>query len=184
MKKSIDYYNLLGISIFASPEEIKAAYINKMKTYHPDTYAGNKKEAENITAGINEGYAILSDPKQKEVYDKKYGFDVQRQNILFEQEKLKRKQARKAKKQNQTSYATEKAQAEEARQHQEFNKATEREDAKPKTNFFTKKLKKDIKATNPFAKPEEKKQENKERLILDCAIIVLLIIVIVLIIFK
>ena len=185
MNKTADYYELLGISIFASQEEIKAGYIKKIKQYHPDTYKGNKTEAENITAGINEGYAILSDPKQKEVYDKKYGFDIQRQSILKAQEKFEKKQQKKNKKEKpQKTYATEKKQQEETRKQKEFNAQTDRSDAKPRTNIFTKKLKKDTKVVNPFAKSSDEREIQKERLFLDGIIILLLIILIFVIIFK
>lgn len=183
MAKSIDYYNLLGISIFASSEEIKAAYIKKMKEYHPDTYHGNKREAENITASINAGYEILSDPKQKYVYDQKYGFEEQRQAVLKEQEKQKRKQQKKQKKTKPT-YATEKKQQQETKRQQEFSEKTKKESGKIKTNIFSKKPKKDAKVVHPFATTPEQKQIRKERLVLDITIIVLLVIVILLIIFK
>ena len=184
MAKSVDYYNLLGVSIFASPEEIKAAYIKKMKEYHPDAYKGSKKEAENIAAGINAGYEILSDPKQKMVYDQKYGFEEQRQAMLRQQEKQRRKQERKNKRQEKKTYAAEKRQQEEAKRQEEYSKANEKDDKKIKTNFFTKKLKKDAKVVHPFAATPEQKQMRKERLFLDVTIIVLLVIVILLIIFK
>ena len=184
MAKSVDYYNLLGISIFFFFLEIKAAYIKKMKEYHPDAYTGNKKEAESISASLNEGYAILSDPKQKFVYDQKYGFDEQRDQITKEQERQKRKQEKKEKKQKQKTYATEKMQQKEAQRQEEFSKANEKEDKKIKTNWFTKKLKKDAKVKHPFAATPEQKQIRKERLVLDITIIALLVIVILLIIFK
>ena len=184
MAKSVDFYELLGVSIFASPEEIKAAYIKKMKEYHPDAYQGSKKEAENISAGINAGYEILSDPKQKLVYDQKYGFEEQRQAVLSEKEKQKRKEQKKAKKQDKKTYATEKKQQAEAKRQKEFSQSNEKEDKKIKTHFFSKKLKKDAKVVHPFATTPEQKQMRKERLVLDITIIVLLIIVIALIIFK
>lgn len=188
MGKTVDYYKILGISIFASQEEIKAGYIKKMKEYHPDAYQGNKKEAENISAEINQGYEILSDPKQKFVYDQKYGFDAQRARIEKEQAKQKRKQERREKRKNKhqqkANYTQEKMQAKEAKEQEEFNKATAQKDKKIKTNFFTKKVKKDTKVVHPFAKTPEEKQVRKERLILDITIIALLVVVILLILFK
>ena len=56
---------------------------------------------------------------------------------------------------------------------------------KVKTNFFTKKPKRDVKsATIKKVVTPEQSQNNKERIILDCVIIILIVIVILLIIFK
>src|SRR5574344_1685833 len=94
MSKEVNYYNILSISIFASDEEIKTAYLKKIKEYHPDTYKGNKHEAENITASLNDAYAVLRDKTKKQVYDEKFGFDKERE-IFFAQ---KAKDDAKAKK--------------------------------------------------------------------------------------
>ena len=101
MAKSVDYYKLLGISIFASDEEIRNGYLSKIKEYHPDTYKGNKKEAENITANLNLAYSVLKNKDKKFVYDKQYGFDRMREDALREkarQEKKQQKQAQKEQK--------------------------------------------------------------------------------------
>ena len=98
MAKSVDFYKLLGISIFASEQEIRNAYLAKIKQYHPDKYAGNKTEAENITAELNLAYDTLKDQNKKYIYDTKFGFDREREAFLINQEKEKRKQEKKAKK--------------------------------------------------------------------------------------
>jgi DnaJ family protein A protein 2 len=64
-------YETLGVSHTASPGEIKHAYKNLAKKYHPDKNAGNM-EAEMKFKEINNAYAILSDKKKRERYDK-YG---------------------------------------------------------------------------------------------------------------
>jgi molecular chaperone DnaJ len=66
-----DYYEILGVSRNASIEEIKAAYRNLAKKYHPDV-AQNKEEAEKKFKEINEAYQVLSDPEKRKIYDK-YG---------------------------------------------------------------------------------------------------------------
>jgi molecular chaperone DnaJ len=66
-----DYYEILGVSRNASIEEIKAAYRNLAKKYHPDI-AQNKEEAEKKFKEINEAYQVLSDPEKRKIYDK-YG---------------------------------------------------------------------------------------------------------------
>jgi molecular chaperone DnaJ len=63
-----DYYDLLGVSKNASAEELKTAYRNMAKKYHPDTNP-NKKEAEEKFKEVNEAYEVLSDSQKKAAYD-------------------------------------------------------------------------------------------------------------------
>lgn len=62
-----NYYDILGVSKNASQEEIKKAYRQKAKKYHPDAKSGEKDEEQ--FKKINEAYQILSDPKKKQAYD-------------------------------------------------------------------------------------------------------------------
>src|SRR5256885_3648280 len=64
-----DYYDILGVKKTATDEEIKKAYRNLAKKYHPDKNKGNK-EAENKFKEISEAYAVLSDKEKREQYDR------------------------------------------------------------------------------------------------------------------
>ncbi|MEB3244612.1 MAG: molecular chaperone DnaJ [Vampirovibrionales bacterium] len=62
-----DYYDVLGVSRGASPEEIKKAFRKRAKDVHPDRNPTPEAEAEFKTLG--EAYGVLSDPEKRRVYD-------------------------------------------------------------------------------------------------------------------
>ncbi len=61
-----DYYYILGLSPSSSKEEIKAAYRQLAKQFHPDRSPDADPQ---IMQDINEAYEILSDPIKKREYD-------------------------------------------------------------------------------------------------------------------
>lgn len=65
-----DYYKILGVSPYAKPEELKAAYRAMSMKWHPDKNPG--KDVTSIMQDINEAYAILKDAVKRERYDAEY----------------------------------------------------------------------------------------------------------------
>ena len=68
MANKRDYYETLGVSKNASDNEIKKAYRQMAKKYHPDANPDNA-EAEAKFKEASEAYEVLSDPKKKAQYD-------------------------------------------------------------------------------------------------------------------
>ena len=64
-----DYYEILRVGRNAADEDIKKAYRNLARKYHPDLHPGNK-EMEAKFKEINEAYEVLKDPKKREEYDR------------------------------------------------------------------------------------------------------------------
>lgn len=64
----MDYYKILGINKGASDDDIKKAFRKLAHKYHPDKAGGDEKKFKEIA----EAYAVLSDKKKREQYDK-YG---------------------------------------------------------------------------------------------------------------
>ena len=63
-----DYYEVLGVSRDAKPEEIKKAYRKLAMKYHPDV-ADDPGSADRFKE-IGEAYAVLSDPQKRSLYDR------------------------------------------------------------------------------------------------------------------
>lgn len=63
-----DYYEVLGVSKGATDADLKKAYRQLAKKYHPDTNPGNA-EAEAKFKEASEAYTVLADPDKRRQYD-------------------------------------------------------------------------------------------------------------------
>ncbi|MGC1306773.1 MAG: J domain-containing protein [Phormidesmis sp.] len=70
----LSYYDLLGLKSNASVQEIRRAYRDLSKLYHPDTTELDSAIAIPKFQAINEAYATLSSPEKRINYDYKTGF--------------------------------------------------------------------------------------------------------------
>eukprot|EP00927_Polykrikos_kofoidii_P062272 TRINITY_DN57081_c0_g1_i1.p1 TRINITY_DN57081_c0_g1~~TRINITY_DN57081_c0_g1_i1.p1 ORF type:complete len:417 (+),score=54.96 TRINITY_DN57081_c0_g1_i1:122-1372(+) len=77
----VDHYELLGCNPDTPLPELRKAYLEKLRSYHPD----KRKTSINglgheVTAALNEAWGVLSDNAKKEAYDrvwrKKMGLDA------------------------------------------------------------------------------------------------------------
>ncbi len=62
-----DFYEVLGVSKSATPEEMKKAYRKLALEWHPDR--NKSPEAHEKFKEINEAYEVLSDAKKRQTYD-------------------------------------------------------------------------------------------------------------------
>ncbi|KAI9115603.1 hypothetical protein K1719_013272 [Acacia pycnantha] len=69
-RRPASLYEVLRVSQNASPREIKSAYRNLAKIYHPDS-APHRSESEDDQdfIAIHNAYATLSDPSARAIYD-------------------------------------------------------------------------------------------------------------------
>jgi len=67
-----DYYEVLGVKRDASDDEIKKAYRNLARKYHPDRNPGDK-QAETNFKEVQDAYDILSDKTKRQQFDQ-FGF--------------------------------------------------------------------------------------------------------------
>lgn len=67
-----DHYKVLGIGRKADPEQVKQAYRERAKHYHPDV--NPSPQASSVFHAVHEAYRILSDPEARALYDDQLRF--------------------------------------------------------------------------------------------------------------
>ncbi len=67
--ESANLYNVLGVSPQATPSQIRSAYRDLSKRYHPDTTTLPPEIAKEKLRQVQEAYKILQDPIHRAAYD-------------------------------------------------------------------------------------------------------------------
>ncbi|KAJ6735901.1 DNAJ HEAT SHOCK N-TERMINAL DOMAIN-CONTAINING PROTEIN [Salix viminalis] len=81
MVKETEYYDVLGVSPSASEEEIRKAYYLKARQVHPDKNQDDPLAAERFQV-LGEAYQVLSDPLQRDAYDRNGQHCISRETML------------------------------------------------------------------------------------------------------
>ena len=68
------YYGLLGVNADASAIQIRQAYRELSKRYHPDTTELSQEEAKTKFQKLNEAYGTLSNPERRASYNLQIGY--------------------------------------------------------------------------------------------------------------
>ncbi|WP_193364798.1 J domain-containing protein [Natrialba taiwanensis] len=63
-----DFYDLLELSADASQDELKEAYREQVRVYHPDLNDDDRAQAQFVA--VKKAYEILSDPVERQAYDR------------------------------------------------------------------------------------------------------------------
>ena len=80
-----DYYKILGLeNSKVSIAEIKTAYREQAKLYHPDVNVGSKL-SEDRFKDINEAYRVLSNSSSKRKYDRMWNNHAAKKSIKYEE---------------------------------------------------------------------------------------------------
>lgn len=64
-----DYYAILEVPKDADENQLKKAYRELSRTWHPDKNLNNKEEAETRFKEISEAYDVLHNPEKRRIYD-------------------------------------------------------------------------------------------------------------------
>lgn len=146
-----NYYEILGVSFDATQADIKKAYWEMVKKYHPDKHPeteSNYYEAK--TKELNEAYEVLGNEDKRREYNIRYILHEEK-----EQRRRQRQQEREPREETRTSYDT------EAFSEYRTNRRKSRRHAKQKTsdNSFFESIKKSYKEV----KADESEYPFKER---------------------
>ncbi len=74
--QDISYYDILGVPAWATIPDIRQAYRELSKRYHPDTSVLDPDVAKLRFQRLNEAYQVLTNPTQRLLYDGRMNLGV------------------------------------------------------------------------------------------------------------
>ena len=110
-------YDSLGVPRNASAKQIKQAYREQMKYFHPDVYPGSSEIADAKSKELNAAYEVLNNPLERERYDR-WLCELERQ-AAYERAKKQAEERRKAAEQAQKEAAERQKASEQAQKEAE-----------------------------------------------------------------
>ncbi|KAE8718617.1 Chaperone protein dnaJ 10 [Hibiscus syriacus] len=81
MVRETEYYDVLGVNPSASEEEIRKAYYLKARQVHPDKNPNDPHAADRFQV-LGEAYQVLSDPVQRDAYNRNGKYSISRDTML------------------------------------------------------------------------------------------------------
>jgi hypothetical protein len=82
----VTHYEVLGVAQDAPPDEIKRAYYERARLYHPDAHAASstavRVEAERTMQALNSSWTVLRDPLRRRRYDRHLARDDEERDDL------------------------------------------------------------------------------------------------------
>ena len=157
--KNYYYYEVLGVSTDASQEEIKKAYKDMMKKYHPDAHPeDNTDYYEKKAKLLNEAYEVLGNKDKRREYDIECA--VREANEARKQyERAQRARQQQARNQQQRKGTTQNSQNNRRQNNSRTQRATnQRRTTHKKDTFFS-----NIKDAYKEVRKEEKNNKFTER---------------------
>jgi len=80
---NLDPYKVLGVPHDVSDEDVKKAYKNLAKKYHPDLNPGNQESAAKMSE-VNAAYDLIKSGKTNYAYGNAYGMDENQQRQTYQ----------------------------------------------------------------------------------------------------
>ena len=120
------YYDTLGIPRSASDAQIKAAYREQIKFFHPDVFQGSPEIARQKSQELNEAYGVLIDPEKRKAYDTW----LRMKDYQKAQEKRKAEEETRKEEERRKEAEEQERKQKEAAEEKERQKAEEAEDWK------------------------------------------------------